>query len=117
MFHYIIFLCRCSIVCLLPYNQDTLSVFFVYLPCEQPRATPTPDSSSDGESSDAVYHHAVGQLPLEALVSCVLGVESVDVGAELVQVCALGAYKTGSLAVSGPRRVAAVVSASVGWLK
>ncbi len=94
----------------MPYNQDTLSVLLCYLPREQPRATPTPDSSSDCEGSDIVYHHAVAQLPLEGLVRGVLGVESVDVGAVLVQVYGLGAYKTSSLSVSGSRRVAAVVS-------
>lgn len=107
---------RCSIVSLLPYTEDTLSVFLCYLPREQQQTTPTPledDSCSDGESSDVVYHYAVGQLPVECLVSCVLGVEcveSVDVGAVLTQVCVLGAYKAGSLAVSGSRKVAAVVS-------
>ena len=100
---------------LLPYNEDTLSVLLCYLPCEQPQDTPSPESSPVPEGSDIVYHHAVGQLALEALVSCVLceGVESVDVGAVLTQVSALGPFKAGSMAVSGARKVAAVVSACI----
>ena len=97
---------------LLPYNEDTLSVLFCYLPWEQPQTTPSPESSPVPEGSDIIYHHAVGQLALEALVSCVLceGVESMDVGGVLTQVCALGPFKAGSMAVSGARKVAAVVS-------
>ncbi|XP_064400180.1 anaphase-promoting complex subunit 4-like isoform X2 [Halichondria panicea] len=105
---------KCCIMSLLPYNEDTLSVLFCYLPWEQPQTTPSPESSPVPEGSDIIYHHAVGQLALEALVSCVLceGVESMDVGAVLTQVCALGPFKAGSMAVSGARKVAAVLTAN-----
>ena len=102
---------RCSVLGLLPYSADALSVLFCYVPLEQPQTTPSPESSPGQEHAETVYHHAVAQLSIAELMSAVLceGMESVDVGAVLTQVYSLGVFKAGQLVVSGTRRLAAVV--------
>ena len=62
-------------------------------------------------------HQAVAQLPIEGVVSLLPWdtveshdpTESVDVGHILTQVCPLGPFRAGKLAVSGTRKLAAVV--------
>ena len=76
-------------------------------------------SSSITHESAPLPHQAVAQLPLEGVLSLLPwdtvesnDPESVDVGHILTQVHSLGPFRAGKLAVSGTRRLAAVVSTS-----
>ena len=102
---------RCQILSLQYYNEDALSILLHYSPKRDeeevelaPGSTPLP-------------HQAVAQLPVEGVVSLLPWdmveshdpTESVDVGHILTQVCPLGPFRAGKLAVSGTRKLAAVV--------
>ena len=103
---------RCQILSLRYYNEDVLSILLHYSPKRDkeevelaPGSTPLP-------------HQAIAQLPIEGVVSLLPWdtVEShdptsgsVDVGHILTQVCPLGPFRAGKLAVSGTRKLAAVV--------
>ena len=110
--------CRCHILSVQFYSGDALSILLQYHPLEQSSSNSNSSSPSQGDT-DIVYHHAVAQLPIDTLLSTLIfdgkelgsggSIESIDIGSILTQVCVLGVFKAGSLAVSGTRRLAAVV--------
>ena len=68
--------------------------------------------------STPLPHQVIAQLPIEGMVSLLPWdtveshdptTENVDVGHILTQVCPLGPFRAGKLAVSGTRKLAAVV--------
>ena len=87
--------------------------------CYVPRRDEDLSSSAlDTPHPTPLPHQAVAQLPIEGMVSLLPWdtrkescdpTEGVDVGHILTQVYPLGAFKAGKLAVSGARKVAAVV--------
>ena len=74
-------------------------------------------SGSLAPDSTPLPHQAVAQFLIEGMVSLLQWdtveshdpTESVDVGHILTQVCLLGPFRAGKLAVSGTRKLAAVV--------
>ena len=106
--------CRCHILSLQYYNEGALSILLHY----------SPKRDKDGDLSGSLTpdstplpHQAVAQLPIEGMVSLLPWdtveshdpTESVDIGHILTQVCPLGPFRAGKLAVSGTRKLVAVV--------
>ena len=86
------------------YNDENLSILFRYS-----FEVPKDPSSDDSTGIVTMTHSFIAQLPIEGVVS--LSCDMIeDVGPLLTQVQNLGVFKAGDLAVSGSRKVAAVVS-------
>ena len=66
--------------------------------------------SADSTNNVSITHSVVAQLPIKGVISSRDYPNVRDVGPLLTQVQNLGAFKAGGLAVSGTRKVAAVVS-------
>ena len=117
---------RCQILSLQYYDEGALSILVHY----SPKAEDEEDlSSSHAPGSAPLPHQAVAQLPIEDLVSLLPWdtveshdpTESVDVGHILELICPLGPFRAGKLAVSGTRKLAAVVRgiacmSEIGWI-
>jgi hypothetical protein len=86
------------------YNDEYLSIVFQYS-----FEVPKDSLSADTVDSVMMTHSFVAQLPMEGVVSLSCDVAE-DVGPLLTQVHNLGTFKVGDLAVSGSRKVAAIVS-------
>ena len=108
--------CRCQILSLQYYDEDALSILLHYTPKKNEEEEE--ELSGSGSGSTPLPHQAVAQLPVEGVVSLLPWdtvveshdpTESVDVGRILTQVCPLGPLRAGKLAVSGSRKLAAVV--------
>ena len=106
--------CRCQILSLQYYDEDALSILLHYTP----KKNEEEEEELSGSGSAPLPHQAVAQLPVEGVVSLLPWdmvveshdpTESVDVGRILTQVCPLGPLRAGKLAVSGSRKLAAVV--------